>query len=339
MADPIAPPPPPPPKPVTGVGTTTGAPPIINPIVATGLFSVGPNNADPTKGKVAGVLGYIGPLVGGFTQTTEPPITCAIFGQGSENCPGLVGTNGALTVTDPDASGDGVFGFGTVNGVHGIATNGTGVGGDSTSGSGVFGKTTSGIGVHGQTSGSGMAGKFDGAVTINGATTHSGDVMINGKVAVTGDQTVDGSISVTKDILLTNGDCAEEFDLGSARDVDPGTVLSLDDAGALTPCSAAYDSRVVGVVSGAGKYRPAIVLDRQLRDGPRVAVALLGKVFCKVDAECDPVAVGDLLTTAATPGYAMKASDKSRSLGAVIGKALAPLNEGRDLIPILVTLR
>jgi hypothetical protein len=338
MADPIAPPPPPTPKPVTGVGSTT-VPPIVNPIVTTGLFNVGPNGADPTKGKVAAVLGYVGPLLGGFTQTTAPPMTCAVFGQGSQNCPGLVGTNGALTVTDSDASGDGIFGFGPINGVHGTASSGTGVGGDSTSGSGVFGKTATGIGVHGQSTGSGIAGQFDGNVTISGATTHGGDVTIKGKVAVTGDQTVDGSISVTKDILLTNGDCAEEFDLRSAADIDPGTVLSLDDDGALMPSSTAYDSRVVGVVSGGGKFRPAIVLDRQLGDGPRVAVALLGKVFCKVDAEYEPVAVGDLLTTAATPGYAMKASDKNRSLGAVIGKALAPLNRGRNLIPILVTLR
>jgi hypothetical protein len=35
----------------------------------------------------------------------------------------------------------------------------------------------------------------------------------------------------------------------------------------------------------------------------------------------------------------MKASDPLRAFGAVIGKALASVNDGRDLIPILVTLQ
>jgi hypothetical protein len=35
----------------------------------------------------------------------------------------------------------------------------------------------------------------------------------------------------------------------------------------------------------------------------------------------------------------MKASDPARAFGAVIGKALHPLQEGRGLIPILVSLQ
>jgi len=300
---------------------------------------------DPTKGNVAGVVGYVGPLLQAPIQSSPPPATCGVLGLGNLNCPGVVGVNGALTFEDPDAAGDGVFGFGSINGVHGIGTSGTGVGGSSTSGDGVFGKTTTGVGVHGQSLGSGMAGKFEGAVEIDGTTSLSGDVNIkgdqtvSGTVAVTGDQTVSGTVSVTGDILLANADCAEEFDVSSESDIEPGTVVSLDDHGALCPSSVEYDSRVVGVVSGAGQYRPAIVLDRQIREGPRVAIALLGKVFCKVDADYAPVAVGDLLTTAPSPGYAMKASDVSRSFGAVIGKALGTLDHGRGVIPILVTLR
>jgi hypothetical protein len=58
-----------------------------------------------------------------------------------------------------------------------------------------------------------------------------------------------------------------------------------------------------------------------------------------VDAESGAIAVGDLLTTSDTPGHAMKAQDPERAFGAVIGKALAPLRDGRDLIPILVALQ
>ena len=93
------------------------------------------------------------------------------------------------------------------------------------------------------------------------------------------------------------------------------------------------------MVSGGGSYRPGIILDKQ-RDLPgRLPVALVGKVFCKVDADRSGIGVGDLLTTSATPGHAMRAADPARAFGAVIGKALAPLAAGRGLIPILVALQ
>jgi hypothetical protein len=68
-------------------------------------------------------------------------------------------------------------------------------------------------------------------------------------------------------------------------------------------------------------------------------VALVGKVYCKVDAQYGPIEVGDLLTTSCTPGHAMKASDPLKAFGSVIGKALRPLEEGQGLIPILIALQ
>jgi hypothetical protein len=70
-----------------------------------------------------------------------------------------------------------------------------------------------------------------------------------------------------------------------------------------------------------------------------VPIALVGKVCCKVDAAYGPINVGDLLTTSPTPGHAMKIGDRGRALGAILGKALAPLPSGQGLIPILVTLQ
>jgi hypothetical protein len=96
---------------------------------------------------------------------------------------------------------------------------------------------------------------------------------------------------------------------------------------------------VAGVIAGAGAYRPGIVLDRVASQGNRQPLALSGKVYCKVDAQYSPIQVGDLLTTSATPGHAMKAEDPARSFGAVIGKALQPLKNGEGLIPILVSLQ
>ena len=163
-----------------------------------------------------------------------------------------------------------------------------------------------------------------------------GDLAVRGKISVNsakGTTILDGG-----DIHLSNADCAEDFDVTDV--VDPGTVMVLNDSGALRQSSAAYDKRVAGVISGAGGYRPGLVLDKQqVGDRCRLPVALMGKVFCKVDADHAPIEVGDLLTTSHTPGHAMKAADPFRAFGAVIGKALQPLSAGQGLIPVLVALQ
>ena len=141
------------------------------------------------------------------------------------------------------------------------------------------------------------------------------------------------------DIILANADCAEEFDLSGSHVATPGAVLVIDDEERLAVSSEAYDRRVAGVVSGAGSCRPGIVLNRRGGGQPRPAVALMGKVYCQVDAGCGPIRVGDLLVSSATPGHAMAAADLSRTPGAVIGKALRAWSEGRGMIPILVALQ
>jgi hypothetical protein len=141
------------------------------------------------------------------------------------------------------------------------------------------------------------------------------------------------------DIKLHGADCAEQFAVRDAAAVDEGTVLVIDDDGSLRTSEGAYDRRVAGVVSGAGEWRPGIVLDSGADARDRRPIALVGKVYCKVDASYGGVAVGDLLTTSDTPGHAMRAGDPLRAFGAVIGKALAPLRTGRGLVPILVALQ
>jgi hypothetical protein len=115
--------------------------------------------------------------------------------------------------------------------------------------------------------------------------------------------------------------------------------MVLDQDGALQHCQRAYDKRVAGVVSGAGDYKPGLILDRQQAHDDRVPVALVGKVYCKVDAQYAPIEVGDLLTTSSTLGHAMKADDPLKAFGAVIGKALQGLQSGQGLVPILVALQ
>ena len=140
------------------------------------------------------------------------------------------------------------------------------------------------------------------------------------------------------DLRLLGADAAEDFDVVDG-DVSPGTVMVISDDGRLRASCIPYDRLVAGVVSGAGHFRPGLVLGRSDAPGTRRPLALAGKVCVHVDATADPIGVGDLLTTSATPGHAMRATDQGRAFGAVLGKALAPLETGRGLIPALVALQ
>jgi hypothetical protein len=246
----------------------------------------------------------------GLESNTNSSTKSGVFGRNDSTAaataPGGSGVFG-LTVAP---GGVGVFGANNspASG-RGVQGNGpeAGVGGFSDKGAGVLAQSRTGIGITAQ--GGQLAGRFI------------------------------GDVEVTGDLRLVNADCAEDFDIASAVSVDPGTVMVLGDHGALVPCLGAYDKRVAGVISGAGDFKPGIVLDKREADGIRQPIALLGKVFCKADAVFGAIEVGDLLTTSPTPGHAMKAADQQRAFGAVIGKALRPLASGQSLIPILIALQ
>lgn len=59
----------------------------------------------------------------------------------------------------------------------------------------------------------------------------------------------------------------------------------------------------------------------------------------KVDASFGPIHAGDLLVSSPHAGYAMKATDRTLTSGATIGKALGNLDSGTGLIPVIVTLK
>jgi len=195
----------------------------------------------------------------------------------------------------------------------------------------------------------GLAGAFTGNMTVTGAASfgsvHSpgagsfASLTSAGNLAVAGQINLTGIISIAQggDIKFA-GDCAEQFDVVTEEAAEPGTVMVLGEAEQLVPCDRAYDTRVAGVISGAREYRPGLVLDQRDTGLPRRPVALIGKVYCKVDAAFGAIAVGDLLTTSATPGHGMKASDPGRAFGTTIGKALRPWDEGKGMIPVLVAL-
>lgn len=79
------------------------------------------------------------------------------------------------------------------------------------------------------------------------------------------------------------------------------------------------------------KYLPALMGAEN-----KPLLALMGVVPVKVTAENGPIKPGDLLTTSSTPGYAMRCADAQKCGGAIIGKALEPLEKGTGLIKMLV---
>lgn len=182
----------------------------------------------------------------------------------------------------------------------------------------------------------------DGANIWVGGNGADGDLLL---FAAGGDNSTTGEATIhlngeTGDIILRNADCAEDFPIENAGSVEPGTVLVIGGDTQLRVCSEAYDKRVAGVVAGAGTYKPGIILGRKedQRDNS-LPVALMGRVYCKVDSRDGAIEVGDLLTTSPTPGHAMKVADPMKAFGAVIGKALEPISRRMGMIPILVALQ
>jgi len=77
----------------------------------------------------------------------------------------------------------------------------------------------------------------------------------------------------------------------------------------------------------------------------KVPVAVVGVVPVKASTENGPIQPGDLLTTSATPGHAMKATlvdvggISIYRPGTIVGKALTPLVQGTGVITAVVTLQ
>ncbi len=294
-----------------------------------------------------------GPGIYGVSKGTgvigEGKTWMGVYGK-SESTTGGAGVMG-------EAVGSGVIGKSkTWMGVYGNSestTGGAGVWGEhKRSGNGVVGKSNSGVGVLGQSDtseGIHAETRSPGTAAIaaynlnpegTGAAVFTKKERTQGHAGFfVGNVHVTGNLSVERDITLTNADCAEEFDVSSGEGVEPGTVMVIDQKGALRQSEKAYDKRVAGVISGAGNYKPGIILGKQESENNRMPIALVGKVYCKVDAQYSSIEVGDLLTTSPTLGHAMKADDPFRAFGSVIGKALRPLADGQGLIPILIALQ
>jgi hypothetical protein len=170
-------------------------------------------------------------------------------------------------------------------------------------------------------------------------------VKQNGNVGI-GRATPQAKLDVNGDarvsvLTITGGsDVAEPFQM-STREIPKGAVVVIDEenAGKLKLSTRAYDNRVAGIVSGANGINPGIALhqDGVFEGGQNVALS--GRVYVQADASSGPITPGDLLTTSNSPGHAMKVTDHAKAQGAIIGKAMSALNEGKGMVLVLVTLQ
>jgi len=263
----------------------------------------------------------------------------------------------------------GVVGFATGDtgntlGVAGVSFSpaGQGVSGNNPStvgggGGGVFGVTSATLGYSFGVRGDaiGDAGFGIGVQGITDSPDGAGGYFINragGNILVGVVKTapdipvfrVDGTGRVFADggFEPSGADFAESMAVsGDVSKYAPGDLLVIDPSARrhLALAQQPYSTLVAGVYS----TKPGIlgstrrVGDTTTKD--EVPLAVMGIVPCKASAENGPIQVGDLLVTSSTPGHAMKGTDRARFVGAVVGKALEPLQQGTALIQVLVVLQ
>lgn len=130
----------------------------------------------------------------------------------------------------------------------------------------------------------------------------------------------EGGITLT----TAGADYAEYFKTDD-WDLSAGEVVCVSVVGenSVERCTRAHDSNVMGIVSTAPAFLGNATTEKE--DNPDyVVVAMLGQIPAQVSTENGAVQVGDALTAASLPGYAMKADPGD----ATVGVALETLQGG-----------
>ena len=283
-----------------------------------------------------------------------------VHGHGKTGVRGDCSGSGGAGVSGNNIFGDGVYGFG-VNGVHGESYTGSdsgvwgnnsyggiGVSGSSSYGDGVYGWSNKGdsshAGVYGENAAIGGTGMLGKALNINSAGV-AGVADTAGSTGVYGRGTkwggyFEGPVSVCSLQIRGGCDLAEPFAMASPA-LPKGSVVVIDEqhTGMVRLSDQPYDTRVAGVISGANGINPGLSLHQAGVIEGGQDVALTGRVYVLADATSSPIIPGDLLTTSGTPGHAMKASHSGKAQGAILGKAMSPLRQGKGMVLVLVTLQ
>ncbi|GHI07760.1 hypothetical protein [Streptomyces cellostaticus] len=279
-----------------------------------------------------GVAGESSTWMGVYGKTDSTSGGAGVMGEGAAGGPGVIGKSATWHGVYGETSGSGPAGAAAVVGEN--KSNGAGVVGIGKGGAaGVVGLGGPGPGVLAK-SNSPVAARVEGILELTG--------YLDGQRTLVGRQSVIdswsgeffGDVKVHGHVHQDGHDYAETF--ATEEGAEPGTVLVISENGLLTPCSDEYDTSATGVVSGAGGLSPGSVLEGEANGQHPVTVALAGQVYVKADATYGAISVGDLLTTSSHHGFAMRVEDRSRAVGAIIGKALAPLPSGTGLVRMLV---
>ena len=316
-----------------------------------------------------GVFGYASGAARGVWGASEFGI--GVLGQSSHT----IGVSG-LGLLDAGVYGQtyganqaGVAGYTDAvdsTGVNGLSLQGDGMRAESrrVGYSGIYAQnnTSSGFGVYGR-AGSGAVGVYGNSVGkegVVGFSTNShgvsgfanqplqaGVLAVNNSanglgLEVFGSAVVHGTATVRVLTINNGADIAEPFAIGGGEELPQGSVVVIDanHPGDLRSSEQPYDTRVAGIVSGANGVNTGLSLSQPgVNDKSGQRVALTGRVYCLADASFGAIKPGDLLTTSATPGHAMKATDHTRAQGAVLGKAMSALDEGTGYVLVLVTLQ
>lgn len=149
-------------------------------------------------------------------------------------------------------------------------------------------------------------------------------------------------VATVKVLEITGGaDIAEPFHMSHPDELPKGAVVVIDEEnpGRLKMSNEPYDTRVAGIISGANGVQPGLALHQQGKIEGGQNVALTGRVYALADATQGAIKPGDLLTTSGTPGHVMRVSDRQRGSGAVLGKAMTSLKNGKGMVLVLVSLQ
>ena len=140
----------------------------------------------------------------------------------------------------------------------------------------------------------------------------------------------------------SGADVAELFAVeGLPTAYEPGDVLSISvtEDRTVTRSSSPYSTLIAGVYA----TKPGLVLtERTIGESTDdlVPMGVVGVIPTKVSGENGTIQRGDLLVSSSIPGHAMKGTDTTRMLGAVIGKALEPFEgSGTGTIKVLVNVK
>lgn len=182
---------------------------------------------------------------------------------------------------------------------------------------------------------------FAGGVHNNGQDNPGGGTTVM-TLDGSGDLNVTANASVCSLTIRGGCDLAEPFQISHQdNEIAEGSVVVIDEnnPGRLKLSDQPYDTHVAGVISGANGVNPGIQMHQEGMIEGGKNVSLTGRVYVQADASNGAIHPGDLLTTSASPGRAMKVTDHARAQGAILGKAMTGLRDGQGMVLVLVTLQ